>query len=230
MILKTKICVSIIALFIFLNCSSTYIKISKDYTGKKLEPGEFALYLPTNAYTNIKMDEIFGQGKSDSLYLEFFKDVFPDVLIQHSCITKLSVIKTSLETELSQTLLDLKDTTKMKINIPKQGTTIKLKNRVPKYILFLSNLRCMGDLSETSFINLNTNQLTTMNLSTITTEANFVIWDNNLGKIISYGFCSVPIKKNYSFSKYLLKDSLLHFAGKMLEGTSFYNYVKKVGL
>lgn len=207
---------------IFVNsCSSKYAIISEEYEDKKIVGETLGV---VNLFNNpiirnpedIKED--IGDGNPKEVYLSFFKERIVHELLSSGSFKKVNYVNDIDKSLLRNTELIISDEQRMNILLPKNSLSID--STVYNFILFIDSL-IVSRNSGISKINTSTSPLSIYAYDNIHEQFQFVIWDNAVNKIVSYGIISEGVDGSFGVSKWQWETLNYQIIKKLLRFSPF---------
>jgi hypothetical protein len=158
----------------------------------------------------------FGKGKSDTMFFNILKLALPEAGYKYTRFKKIYFLSYEKEGFLNQRTFRLSQNDTLFMKLPVDGKIFKTASIKPDFLLLFHNLKTNERYS--GFFN----PLYGTNSSRreLVINAKFVIWDNQQGKIISYGeaegistvFMEMSVDNWYSaihnMMKYIFQNTL----------------------
>ncbi len=225
----------IILLFLFFSCSSKDYFIFPEYRDIKIS--QATLIIPT--IDEIKIyhhEELFNEAEVDLIkktYSLLLSGILKDALKTNSTFYTVNYVALKQKPEFETKIFELDDKERIRINLPKSRIAIDTSEAV--FILFLQDLNVAfsKEEKETSDPAKHYSVSTTPGNKPeitprkpynyyFTLELKYSIYDNNAGKVVSYGLITNKQKYEPQMSvENMMREAIMKFAKKIIDGTPF---------
>jgi len=182
---------------IFISCTTNLIKITPEYQSKLIDAEKlFIRFIPEQPVIEVNDDLIssLGTGSKNEIYLSYFEKEFPKFVKQHSAFQQVTISSKEYQFDEREFFINSKD--KILVKIPLHSKNKMLTNDDTGYTIFFEDIKIHhkrddGDLSiptDSGIIFIGGDDPLIIHVG------KFLIWDNNLNKVVSYGKIDVRTK------------------------------------
>lgn len=185
-----KILISSIILFVALfivGCATGPVVVKKEYRGHKVTGKRLAVVKLFENATILNPDDVaddLGTGVPDEVYNTFFDENFISEIQHYWCCNEALVVGKDRISSLEERKFEINNDDTLKILLPKDNTKIEIDSISADFILFVDEPFFFRKAP--SYVETRINPLYSASERLFQT-LNFAIWDNNIGRIVSYG-------------------------------------------
>ncbi|MGH1364291.1 MAG: hypothetical protein ACRBF0_12100 [Calditrichia bacterium] len=224
--MTTRLITTLIAFSLFFSCAKSTIVVMPDYKNKQLPSPELAIIVLEDEPTILNdgdLEDDLGSGPADSVFVEYFAQLFPDKLKHYSKFRKVIFARSLPTGEMKKKTFKLNSRKKIDISIPKDGTTVQFDSLTPGVILFIDAFKTKRVIINIpGTMNADGTWSGGSNSDELHYIVDFALWDNTAGAMISYG---EAIGQNGVFGAMTYKTwnkALNSLAAAIMEKTPFY--------
>lgn len=234
-----KVVILFVVVSILTSCAKT-IFIMPDYQNKKIE-GKSLVIADVNILVSNPMDvtDDLGDGNPKKVYKDFLTLNLTGRLSQFSTFNKVNFVAVTNKEDFSERVLEIDKDEKIYMNLPNNGQVVTTDSIYGDFVLFLQDFQVLrksgeGIAPNAVFMSSPGGGGSWMvsggggSVPDLRTMFNFVIWDNNEKRIVSYGKVDCPTPFAFAMTHKTWVSSISNISEKMLEGTPFENFPREI--